>query len=62
MNLDTKCTGIVERENALKSGKKTQHDCSFKQGSTFEDYCDTEVFNGWFEQLLAPIWTNGNFG
>jgi hypothetical protein len=22
---------------------------------TFEGYCDTEVFNGWFEQFLAPI-------
>ncbi len=54
---------IAEKENALKSGKKTQRVsmiAALNKGKivapmTFEGYCDTEVFNGWFEQFLAPI-------
>ncbi len=54
---------IAEKENALKSGKKTQRVSMIAALNkekivapmTFEGYCDTEVFNGWFEQFLAPI-------
>ncbi|RDD34772.1 putative transposase [Wolbachia endosymbiont of Cylisticus convexus] len=26
---------------------------------TLEGYCDTDVFNGWFEQFLTPILQSG---
>ncbi|KLT21985.1 transposase [Wolbachia endosymbiont of Armadillidium vulgare str. wVulC] len=26
---------------------------------TFDGYCDTDVFNGWFEQFLTPILRSG---
>lgn len=52
-----------KRFHALKSGKKTQRVSMIAALNkekivapmTFEGYCDTEVFNGWFEQFLAPI-------
>ena len=51
-----------ERFYGLKSGVKSQrfsmiaalNKRKIVAPMTFEGYCDTEVFNGWFEQFLMP--------
>ncbi len=52
-----------QRFYALKSGKKTQRISMVAALSrrkivaplTFEGHCNMDIFNGWFEQFLAPI-------
>lgn len=52
-----------ERFHALKSGIKSQRISMIAALNkkkiiapmTFEGYCDTDVFNSWFEQFLTPI-------
>ncbi len=64
---NTEPTDIAEKENSLKSGKKTQcvsmiaalNKRKIIAPLTFEGYCNKDVFEAWFEQFLTPILRSG---